>query len=87
MQPQCRAVGCLASETNTPTIHPSLIKSLGMNFCKIDKEELTIEKLHSKQAPGPIGKAANDQAKSSKTKPNKIEDKKDEAQSKKKPKN
>ncbi|WVZ61933.1 hypothetical protein U9M48_011738 [Paspalum notatum var. saurae] len=51
---QCKSSCCLACETDTPLLQPSVIRNLGENFCKINPAGLSEHKLNLKKKVNPI---------------------------------
>lgn len=45
----CPHKNCLACDSEPPTISPSIIKNLGVTFCKIEEDKLTLEALKKKK--------------------------------------
>lgn len=60
----CKDKNCLGCETKPPLISSSIVRDLGISFCKIDPTKLTEDKLHAK----PTAKRAVSKPKAKKTK-------------------
>ncbi|CAN6342228.1 unnamed protein product [Urochloa humidicola] len=51
----CMSKDCLGCSREPPTLSPSVIKNLGVTFCKLDVDELTSEALSRKRKVGAPG--------------------------------
>ena len=52
----CKEKNYLACSSTLPTISPMMIKNLGVSFCNMNEEELSVANLHAKTKPTPVSR-------------------------------